>query len=275
MQRSVRARLVLLGAWFVSISCATLAQGPQGAAVYEPYVGQEGKDVVWAPTPPHLVERILDLAKLRADDFLIDLGSGDGRMVIAAARRGAKALGVEFNSDMVRLARQHAREAGVSDKAHFRRADLFRTDLSEATVVTMFLLPEINLKLRPRLLQLAPGTRIVSNTYRMGSWKPDGTATVRKDCGDYCTAYLWIVPARVAGTWNTTQGVLTLKQRFQHFSGTLLESEPAAVTDGTLRGDVIRFTAGGVRYEGRVTGDRIEGTASTQGRSIRWTAAKS
>jgi len=182
MKASRCARLALFGAWLAFVSAAALAQGAQPKDDYEPYVGQEGKDVVWVPTPQSLVDRMLGIAKLQPDDYLIDLGAGDGRTVITAAKRGARALGIEYNADMVTLAKRNARKAGVADKAEFRRADLFQIDLSGATVITMFLLPEINMKLRPKLLKLKlePGTRIVSNEFRMGNWKPDATTAVIK-----------------------------------------------------------------------------------------------
>jgi len=275
MRGSRWARLALFGAWLACVSSAPLAQGTQPKSDYEPYVGQDGKDVVWVPTPQSLVDRMLSIAKVRPDDYLIDLGSGDGRTVITAAKRGTRALGIEYNPDMVKLAQSNARKAGVAGKAQFRHADLFETDLSEATVITMFLLPEINMKLRPRLLKLKPATRIVSNSFRMENWKPDATTTARKDCESYCTAYLWIVPARVAGTWNTPQGTLTLKQRFQYITGKLQGSEPAVVAKGKLNGDLITFVTGQTRYEGRVNGNTIKGTATANGGTTKWIATKS
>jgi len=268
------ARLAVFGAWLAFASAAAPAQGAQSND-YEPYVGQGGKDVVWVPTPQALVDRMLNIAKLQPHDYLVDLGAGDGRTVITAAKRGARALGIEYNRDMVTLAKRNAEKAGVADKAEFRQADLFQTDLSGASVITMFLLPEINMKLRPKLLELEPGTRIVSNSFRMGNWKPDATTTVKKDCTDYCTAHLWIVPASVAGTWETPQGTLTLKQRFQYFTGKLEGSEPAVVANGKLNGDYISFVAGQTKYEGRVTGNTIKGTASSQGGTTKWVATRS
>ena len=238
---------------------AAAAQAPQAPA--EPYVpqeGQEGKDVVWVPTPQALVERMLDIANVSPDDYLIDLGSGDGRTVITAAKRGLRAHGIEYNPDMVALARRRAQEAGVAGRATFEEADLFQTDLSKASVITMFLLPSINLELRPTLLELKPGTRVVSNTFTMEMWEPDERSTVEDDCTSWCTALLWIVPAKAAGTWRVGDQTLTLTQEFQMVSGTLGDVE---ITDGRLRGDVIRFTAGDRVYEGRVNGDTITGTS--------------
>ncbi|HUQ77239.1 MAG TPA: class I SAM-dependent methyltransferase, partial [Burkholderiales bacterium] len=199
-----------------------LGQAQRAPKAFEPEVGQAGKDVVWVPTPQTVVDKMLELAKLTKDDYLIDLGSGDGRTVITAAKRGARALGVEYNPDMVELSKQNAQAEGVTSRAQFMKADLFETDFSKATVITMFLLPDINLKLRPKILALKPGTRIVSNTFTMGDWKADETATVEGGCdGSWCTALFWIVPARVAGTWQVPQGEVTLKQEYQMLSGTL------------------------------------------------------
>lgn len=267
-------RLVLVAASLSLASAAVNAQAqPKGE--YEPHVGQEGKDVVWVPTSQALVNRMLDIARVTPSDYVIDLGSGDGRTVITAVKRGARALGIEYNPDMVELAKRNAQKEGVGDKAHFKKADLFETDLSEATVITMFLLPSINIKLRPKLLDLRPGTRIVSNSFTMEDWKSDATTTAETDCTSYCTAYLWIVPAKVDGTWTTPQGELVLKQAFQEFTGTLKGPQPAVVTNGKLRGDQISFTAGSTRYSGRVVGKRIEGTATTGGNATKWTATRS
>jgi hypothetical protein len=228
------------------------------AAPYEPQEGQEGKDVVWVPTPEALVQAMLDIAEVSATDRVIDLGSGDGRTVIAAAKRGATAHGIEYNPDMVALAQQNAAAAGVTGRATFEKADLFESDLSKATVITMFLLPSINLELRPKLLDLKPGTRIVSNTFTMEAWEPDDTATVEEGCTSWCKALLWVVPAKVGGTWTIGGDTLTLTQEFQMVSGTL---GTTALADGRLRGDQITFRVGETTYTGRVAGDTITGTA--------------
>src|SRR4029453_8412973 len=198
----------------VSLSGGLVAQTTQ-TKPFEPQVGQPGKDVVWVPTNQALVEKMLDLAKLTPQDYLMDLGSGDGRTVITAAKRGATAIGIEYNPEMVALAQKNAAAAGMTAKATFMKADLFETDLSKATVITMFLLPDINLKLRPKILNLKPGTRIVSNSFTMGEWDADQTETISGDCTSWCTALFWIVPAKVEGTWKMAQGTLTLKQTFQ------------------------------------------------------------
>ena len=249
-------RLLALAAAVLLVASSAHAQATQ-TKPFEPTVGQAGKDVVWVPTPQPLVERMLDMAKVTPQDFLMDLGSGDGRTVITAAKRGLRAQGVEYNPDMVALSQRNAKEAGVSDKATFVKADLFETDFSKAQVVTMFLLPSINLRLRPKILEMKPGTRIVSNTFTMDDWQADETSQVTEDCTSWCTALLWIVPAKVEGTWQLPQGALTLTQKYQMVSGTL---GGTAISDGRLRGEEITFTAGGAKYTGRVNGSTMSGT---------------
>ena len=261
----------------LAFAAPALAQAPKESApaAYEPSTGQPGKDVVWVPTPQALVDRMLDMAKLKPRDFVMDLGSGDGRTVIAAAKRGARALGVEYNPDMVELSRRNAAKEGVTDKAQFTKADLFETDLSKATVITMFLLPDINLKLRPKILNLKPGTRIVSNSFTMGEWKADQTSNVKENCTTYCTALLWIVPAKVEGNWQLGGGELKLKQEFQMLTGSLTSGGTETPVKGQMRGDHITFTAGGAQYTGRVNGSSIvEGTVKTGGNSSQWTATR-
>jgi SAM-dependent methyltransferase len=248
-----------------------LAQA-QPAKEYEPSVGQEGKDVVWVPTPQALVDKMLDMAKVTPKDYVIDLGSGDGRTVITAAKRGSKALGIEYNPDMVELSKRNAAKEGVSDKANFVKADLFESDFSQAQVITMFLLPSINIKLRPKILDLKPGTRIVSNSFDMEEWKPDETATA-SGCDHWCTAHLWIVPAKVGGTWKLPQGELNLKQTFQMISGTLRNGNVTTPISGKLNGDQISFTAGAAQYTGRVNGNAIEGTVKG-GSDGKWSATR-
>jgi hypothetical protein len=238
---------------------AALGQAQRAPKAFEPEVGQAGKDVVWVPTPQAVVDKMLDLAKVTKDDFLMDLGSGDGRTVITAAKRGARALGVEYNPDMVELSKRNAQAAGVSSRAQFMKADLFQTDFSKATVITMFLLPDINLKLRPKILDMKPGTRVVSNTFTMGEWQPDEEATVDKGCnGSWCHVLFWVVPAKVSGTYKIPQGTLTLKQSFQTVSGTLTGSGRTVPVEGKLRGDEIFLTAGNQSLHGKVNGRTIE-----------------
>ena len=246
-------------------------------AAYEPQVGQAGKDVVWVPTPQALVDRMMDLAKVTARDYLIDLGSGDGRTVITAAKRGARALGIEYNPDLVELSQRSAAKEGVADKARFVKADLFESDFSQATVITMFLLPDINLRLRPKILDLKPGTRIVSNSFTMGEWKADRTADAsdKEGCTSYCTAYFWLVPAKVGGTWQLAQGELTLKQEFQEITGTLKTGDASTpIANGKLRGSEISFTAAGTQYTGQVSGNAIEGTTKAGANSGKWSATR-
>jgi SAM-dependent methyltransferase len=245
----------------LALSLFTVSPSPSANAAqeFQPQVGQDGKDVIWVPTPQALVDKMLDMAKVTPKDYVIDLGSGDGRTVITAAKRGAKALGIEYNPDMVELSKQNAAKEGVSDKASFVKADLFESDFSQAQVITMFLLSSINLKLRPKILDLKPGTRIVSNTFDMSDWKPDENATI-PGCNSWCTAHLWIVPAKVAGTWTLPQGELTLKQTFQNISGTLKSNGVETPVNGKLNGEQITFTAGSTEYSGRVAGNTIDGT---------------
>jgi precorrin-6B methylase 2 len=211
--------------------------------------------VVWVPTPQAVVDKMLDLTQVTKDDIVYDLGSGDGRTVITAAKRGARAYGIEYNPDMVTLSQTNAKAAGVSERATFVKADLFETDFSKATVVTMFLLPSINLKLRPKLLDMKPGTRIASNTFTMEDWQADETATVTDGCSSsWCTALFWIVPAKVGGTWSTPNGALTLTQNFQMLTGTLGNQ----AIQGRLRGNEITLTAGNQKWTGMVDGNTIK-----------------
>jgi precorrin-6B methylase 2 len=262
--------LTVCGLFFAAgVLVGAQAQAP--AAQFEPKVGQEGKDVVWVPTPQALVDKMLEMANVTPQDFVMDLGSGDGRTVITAAKRGARAMGIEYNPDMVELSKRNAVKEGVTEKATFMKADLFETDLSKATVITMFLLPDINMKLRPKILNLKPGTRIVSNTFTMDDWMADETERV-ENCTSWCTALFWIVPAKVAGTWKLPQGDLTLKQQYQMVTGTLKSGNNSAqITDGKLRGDQLTFSAGGVKYTGRVNGTTITGTT---GAGASWNASK-
>ena len=246
---------------------------------YEPSVGQSGKDVVWVPTPQALVDRMLDMAKLTPADIHYDLGSGDGRTVITAAKRGGKAYGIEYNADLVELARRAAQKEGVADKAIFKHGDIFteasKKDYMQASVITLFLLPDLNVKLRPTLLDMKPGVRVVSNSFTMGDWKEDEKISAGGDCTSWCTAYLWIIPAKVAGTWRTSRGDLTLKQEYQMLSGTLARGNVnAIVSEAKMNGDQIAFSAGGAQYIGRVTGNAIEGTYKGSDGSGKWSATK-
>jgi SAM-dependent methyltransferase len=252
-----RALAAALAPLLLLAACALAPEEPE----FEPESGQAGKDVVWVPTPDALVERMLDMAQVTAQDTVIDLGSGDGRTVIAAARRGARALGIEFNPEMVALSRRNARRAGVETRARFEQADLFETDFSEATVITMFLLPSINLKLRPRILAMRPGTRVVSNSFNMDAWEPDLTVSLSREQGcaaSWCTAHFWIVPAQFAGTYRLPFGELTLEQRFQMLDGTLRTPAGAEVVSGKVQGTEAYFTAGGRAYRARREGMELK-----------------
>lgn len=271
MQPTSRVCRTFLVFCLLAAAVPALAQEAQ-TKPFQPQVGQGGKDVVWVPTPQALVEKMLDMAKVTPQDFVMDLGSGDGRTVITAAKRGARAMGIEYNPDMVELSRQNAAKEGVSERAEFVKADLFETDLSRATVITMFLLPQINMRLRPKILDLKPGTRIVSNTFTMEDWNADEIATVGEDCTTWCTALLWIVPAKVEGAWTLPNGELTLHQTFQMLSGQLRRgTETVPVTEGRVRGEDISFTVGGATYTGKINGTGMRGT--TNGGAT-WSAAR-
>jgi hypothetical protein len=274
MNVSYRLRQLSLIMLLSLIPASVYAQAQAAKEAYEPRVGQEGKDVVWVPSPQVAVNKMLEMAKVTPKDYVIDLGSGDGRTVITAAKQGAKALGIEYNPEMVELSKRNAAKEGVGDRVTFTKADLFESDLSQATVITLFLLPDINIKLRPKILDLKPGTRIVSNTFTMGEWTADETASVNGDCQSYCTVMLWIVPAKVAGTWQLPQGQLTLKQTFQTISGTIRSGNVSTpITNGRLRGDEISFTAGGTQYTGRVNGNVMEGNVKG-GSDSKWRATR-
>lgn len=243
----------------------------QSGETFEPTVGQPGKDVMWVPTPDALVERMLRMAQVTPQDYVVDLGSGDGKITIAAARDfNARALGIEYNPDMVTLARANARQAGVEERASFIQGDIFEEDFSAATVVTMYLLPQLNLRLRETLLQMAPGTRLVSHAFDMGEWEPDESATVEGR-----TAFLWVVPADVDGDWrlsspqgeNSLTTTMSLRQGFQRIAGTItLQGMEVALGDeAKLVGSQIEFVVSDAngdqsRYRGRVEGNRIQGT---------------
>jgi len=265
----VRTRRFLLALAVSLVAAYTAAQEPSKA--YQPQVGQAGKDVVWVPMPEEQIEKMLDLGKVTPADFVVDLGSGDGRTVIAAAKRGARSLGVEFDPRLVAFSKSKAAGAGVGDKAAFVEGDLFKTDLSHATVITLFLLDDINLRLRPTLLSLKAGTRVLSNTFRMGDWEPDASEWYPPGCYNWCALYLWIVPARVEGAWRAPEGELTLGQKYQTVSGTLAGD---SISNGGLSGEEIRFSAGGAEYRGRVNGKLIEGTRSANGADQSWKATR-
>lgn len=272
----------------LTVTCLSVALLASGVVLaqstdYKPSVGQAGKDVVWVPTPEQLVERMLTMAQVRSTDTVIDLGSGDGRTVIAAAKRGATAMGIEYNPDMVKLSQAAAQSAGVTAKATFAKADIFESDFSKATVITMYLLPGLNLKLRPKLLEMKPGTRLVSHQFTMDDWQPDETSYF-----DFRPAYLWIVPAKVQGAWRfqgpgVSGAELALEQTYQRITRATVEmggNIKAGLREVRLWGDQISFTmvdANGVSrdFVGKVAGDRMEGTARAGTETAAWSATRS
>ena len=272
-----RAVVVLALAAFA----ATAAAQAQKKEEFTPQVGQAGKDVIWVPTPEELVERMLRMAQTTPNDFVIDLGSGDGRIAIAAAKKfNARSMGIEYNPDMVEVSNRNAAKEGVAGKARFVKADIFESDFSQATVITMYLLPGLNLKLRPKLLDMKPGTRIVSHQFNMDEWQPDEISNI-----DGRRAYFWLIPAKVAGTWRFQSGSdgldVTLEQKYQMLEGTVkLGTVNAGLRDAKLAGDKISFgfvDQGGVRrdFTGKVSGNTMEGTMKLEtGPESKWAATK-
>jgi methyltransferase family protein len=252
---------------------------------FKPYVGQQGKDVVWVPTPDEVVDRMLTMAQTKPEDFVIDLGAGDGKIAIAAAKKfGARSMGVEYNPDMVAFAQKNAQAAGVVGKAQIVHGDIFATDFTQATVLTMYLLPSLNMKLRPQILAMRPGTRVVTHAFNMEDWEPDESSDV-----DGRRVYFWVVPANVAGRWamelsgggNSEKLSLNFDQKFQKIEGVAyLGSVLAGLREPRLSGFRISFAyvdAKGVRrdFSGRVTGTTMEGSYRTDGgQEGRWSAAK-
>ena len=274
--RILRQFVLMLVVTLSIMAACGFAQTPPADNEYQPTEGQDGKDVIWLPTAQALAEKMLNLARVTPDDNVIDLGSGDGRLVISAAKRGARALGIEYNPDLVALSKRNAAREGVGERAKFIEADIFKSDFSQATVITMFLLPHLNLQLRPAILGLKPGTRIVSNSFNMGEWTADQSVAVTREegCdGNYCEAYLWIVPAKIEGTWKFPQGELELKQSFQMLSGDLRNgADRLTVVDGRLSGDRISFRIGNAHYTGRVIGNTMAGTFTSNGTTGGWNA---
>jgi SAM-dependent methyltransferase len=247
---------------------------------YTPVVGQEGKDVIWVPTPDAVVQRMLDLAEVKRGDRVVDLGSGDGKIAIAAAKRGARARGIEYNRNMVALSQRNAREAGV--EVDFKQGDIFEADFSDADVVTLYLLPTLNERLRPILLNMKPGTRVTSHQFRMGEWQPDQTDELAGR-----EAHLWIVPAKVGGNWmvRVADGPplqVQLQQQYQKLEGhALVGGKRVDLQLPRLRGSAIRFdipagSAGTMRFEGTAdNGGRMQGTVTAGGQRKPFTATRS
>ncbi len=232
------------------------AQLKLGDEEFRPEIGMPGKDVIWVPTPDTLVTAMLTVAGVTERDYVVDLGSGDGRIAIAAARDfGARAHGIEYNPDMVALARRNAERAGVAKRVTFRQADIFQSDFSDATVVTLYLLPSLNLKLKDTLLAMRPGTRVVSHAFSMGDWEPDQTITT-----DDATGYYWIVPANLAGRWAFEVGsdrfAAELRQSYQK----LEPANGAPFREGRVAGTRVLLTrSNGQELEGELRGDQIVG----------------
>jgi len=240
----------------LAASGGVLAQAGTGES-YQPASGQPGKDVVWVPTPYALVEKMLDMAQVTPQDYVMDLGSGDGRNIIGAAKRGAKALGVEYNPEMVALSRRNAAKEGVADKAQFVQGDMFEADISQATVLALFLLPDNLRRLTPKFQsELKPGTRLVMNGFPIPEWAPDATEQAGGECANWCTSHLYYAPAKVGGSWRLGPDTLRFEQNFQMLSGTLGKTP---ITDGRLKGEEISFTVGGTQYNGRVEGNAMSG----------------
>jgi len=274
----------MLGVFALALALAATpaAAQQQGDKEFTPQVGQAGKDVIWVPTPPELVEKMLQMARITPNDFVIDLGSGDGRIAIAAAQKfGARSMGVEYNPDMVALSNREAQRQGVADKVKFVKADIFETDFSQATIITMYLLPDLNLKLQPKILDQKPGTRVVSHQFNMGEWQPDETANI-----DNRLAHLWIVPAKAGGTWSlriddkAQERPLVIRQSFQMLSVQVNSGNATlAFTDGRVRGDEVSFAImdASVRREfsGRIQDNSMNGTMRSAGSpDLRWSASR-
>lgn len=264
--RAARTRRASYVTCIAALLSATISSAQEP---YTPVSGQPGKDAVWVPTTAAMVEKMLDVAKVTPKDFVIDLGSGDGRMIIAAAKRGVPGLGIEFNADLVEFARRDAAAAGVGDKATFAQGDMYAADISKASVMALFLLPSNLEKLAPKFLDLKPGSRIVANTFWIPDWTADATETLQADCDSWCTVQLFIIPAKVAGRWQVPEGgELNLTQTYQMVSGTYTpEGEGPVPVKGRLHGERLTLAVGDTDYEAQVSGDTMEGAATTGDRS--------
>ncbi|WP_353237159.1 class I SAM-dependent methyltransferase [Limnohabitans sp.] len=269
---------ILLTSW-LNVACASTTATPAtnttspkpATTAYEPVRGQAGKDVIWIPTPPGLIDKMLSTAKVTDQDRLFDLGAGDGIIAITAARQyGTQAVGIEYNPDMAQFARRKVAEAGVTDKVKIITGDIFKEDFSSATVVTLYLMPHLNLKLRPLLLKMKPGTRVVSHAFTMGDWEPDETMSYQHSQG-----YFWVVPAQIEGNWVMT-GMdggpmrVSMSQSFQNIGGMLTRgSQNHAMLGARLRGDEVKFQfitqdRKVHAFSGRVEGRRITGTVVSE-----------
>jgi SAM-dependent methyltransferase len=274
-------RMAVCAALAVASLLLALPAAAQQPKPYEPQVGQAGKDVIWVPTPDEVVNRMLRMAQVTKDDLVFDLGAGDGKIAIAAAKIGARSVGVEYNPEMARHAQSNVEKAGVGSRARIIQGDIFKTDFTQATVITMYLLPALNMKLRPQILQMRPGTRIVSHSFTMEDWEPDETSNM-----DGRRAYFWVVPANINGGWTLDstgdKHELSIEQKFQKIDGTIgLGHTQGGLRHARLSGFVISFSfvdnAGAKRdYSGRVvSGTRMEGGwKGDDGKEGRWVATK-
>jgi hypothetical protein len=277
MKQKVILNLTLMVTIITGSTFSILAQVQNDKTDSKPVVGQKGKDAVWVPTPQGLVDEMLKVAEVNPNDYVIDLGSGDGRIVITAAKIGASAMGVEFDPVLVALSIENAIKEGVSEKTKFVEGDFFDTDLSKATVITVFLLPEVLLKLQPRFLDLKPGTRIVSNSFTMGWWIADRHVILENTKDEFKDVFLWIVPAKVQGMWKFLQGNLTLKQDFQVVRGFYeIGGNKSLIKDSKLRGDTLTFSINGEQYTGRVNDSTMSGTFTNNTNGIKsdWNAIR-
>lgn len=270
--RLIRSTALIAIAGFVASGALHAQDRASCERDYKPQVGQSGKDVIWVPTPDELVQRMLRMAKVTPQDIVYDLGAGDGKIAIAAGKLGATAVGIEYNADMAKLAQCYVRADGVANKVKIIQGDIFTEDFSKATVITMYLLPDLNLRLRPTILNMKPGTRVTSHQFTMADWEPDEKAEV-----EYRTAYLWIVPAKVEGTWtlreqgSNARYTVTLKQNFQKISGDVATgSAKQPLVGASLRGDEVKFAfnddKGVTRtLTGTVRGSDLTGVLKSEG----------
>jgi SAM-dependent methyltransferase len=253
------------------------AAAQQKPAPYEPQVGQSGKDVIWVPTPDEVVERMLRMAQTTKDDVVYDLGAGDGKIAIAAAKEfGATAVGIEYEPEMAKFAQCLVEVAGVQNKVKIIQGDIFKEDFTSATVLTLYLLPELNLRLRPQILDMKPGTRVVSHSFTMDDWEPDQELSISEG-----SAFLWIVPAKVGGDWNfrAREGganfPVTLEQKYQRLVG---RSSGQEIKDAKLNGNQIEFafSQGGqpVTVKGVVEGERINARVTRGGTTTEYVGTR-
>jgi precorrin-6B methylase 2 len=271
---SRRARLLCAAVSVAVLAASAVAAQGQRKEPYKPIVGMPGKDAVWVPTSHEMIETMLDLAKVTPKDFVMDLGSGDGRAIIAAAKRGARGRGVEYNEELVEYSRRLAKEAGVADKAEFVQGDMYVADISEATVLALFLLPSNIERLVPNFLKLPAGTRIVANTFWVDGWSPDESVTLQESCENWCTAHLFVIPTRVEGRWQLPDGELVLSQQYQMIGGSLKTDGSSLPVTGQLRGDQITFSANGMEYAGHVNANTMQGVRQSASGSVNWSAAR-